>query len=74
MPFGAPVMRSAPDWVFGKAITSRMFSSPAKIADETVDAEGEASVGRRAVPEGAEQEAEATLDLLVADAERPKDA
>ena len=29
---GAPVMGSAPDWVFGKAMTSRMFSSPAKMA------------------------------------------
>ena len=29
---GAPVSGSAPDWVFGKAITSRMLSSPARIA------------------------------------------
>ena len=27
---GAPVMGSVPDWVLGKAITSRMFSSPAQ--------------------------------------------
>ena len=30
--FGAPVIGSDPDWVFGKAITSRMLSSPAKMA------------------------------------------
>ena len=29
---GAPVMGSVPDWVFGKAMTSRMFSSPASSA------------------------------------------
>ena len=29
---GAPVNRSAPDWVLGYAMTSRMFSSPARIA------------------------------------------
>ena len=30
--FGASVIGSQPDWVFGKAITSRMLSSPAKMA------------------------------------------
>ena len=30
--FGAPVMGSEPDWVLGKAMTSRMLSSPAKMA------------------------------------------
>ena len=29
---GAPVSGSAPDWVFGKAMTSRMFSSPTSSA------------------------------------------
>ena len=29
---GAPVIGSDPDWVFGKAMTSRMLSSPAKMA------------------------------------------
>ena len=58
---GAPVSGSAPDCVFGKAITSRMFSSPARIAIEAVDAEREAGVRGRAEAERVEQEAEALL-------------
>ena len=56
---GASVIGSQPDWVFGKAMTSRMLSSPGEHRHEPVEADREAGVWRRAVPEGAEQEAEA---------------
>ena len=55
---------SAPDWVFGNAITSRMLSSPGEDGGEPVDAEREPGVRRRAVAERVEQEAEAGLRLL----------
>ena len=41
---------------------------------QAVDAEGEAGVGRGAVAEGVEQEAELALRLLRADAEQLEDA
>ena len=67
-------MRSVPDWVFGKAITSRMLSSPARIATSRSRPTAKPAVRRRAVAERPEQEAEALLGLLVGDAERLEDA
>ena len=59
-----PVSRSAPDCVLGYAMTSRMFSSPARIAARRSTPNGEPGVRRRAVAERAEQEPEAGLGLL----------
>ena len=70
---GAPVSGSAPEAVFGKAITSRIESVPCSSRDDAVEAVGDAAVRRRAVAERLEQEAEARLGLLGADAERLED-
>ena len=71
---GALVIGSMPDWVFGKAMTSRMFSSPARIATRRSMPKAEAAVRRGAVLERVEEEAEPLLRLLVADAEEAEDA
>ena len=55
---------SAPEAVFGKAITSRIESAPAQALDEAVEPVGDAAVRRRAVAQRLEQEAEALLGLL----------
>ncbi len=70
---GAPVSGSAPDWVFGKAITSRMLSSPARMPDQPVDPEREPGVRRRAVAERVEQEAEPGLRGLGVDPDEVED-
>ena len=69
---GEPVIGSAPDCVLGKAITSRMFSSPARIAMSRSMPKAKPRVGRRAVAERVEEEAEALLCGLVVDAEQVK--
>ena len=71
---GAPVSGSPPDAVFGKAMTSRMESAPAKQCNESVEAEGDPAVRRRAVLEGLEQESELAFGLLVAEADDVEDA
>ena len=63
---GAPAIRSTAAAVFGNAMTSRIDVSPARIAHDPVEAEGDAAVRRRAVLERLEEEAEAQLRLLVA--------
>jgi hypothetical protein len=55
---GASVIGSDPDWVFGKAMTSRMLSSPAKMAVSRSIPTAKPGVGRSTVSEGAEQEPE----------------
>ena len=70
---GAPVSGSAPEAVFGKAITSRIESAPAEALDDPVEPVGDAAVRRRAVAQRLEQEAEARLGLLGVDPERRED-
>ena len=55
---GAPVSGSGPDCVFGKAITSRMFSSPASSATSRSMPKAKPGVGRGPVAERVEQEPE----------------
>ncbi len=55
-------------------MTSRMLSSPQKMAARRSMPDGEAPVGRRPVAEGVEQEAEAGLGRLLRDAEHGEDA
>ena len=69
---GAPVSGSAPDCVFGKAMTSRMFSSPASSATSRSTPNAKPGVRRRAVAERVEQEPEARLRLLGLDAEQAR--
>ena len=45
---------ACPDWVLGKAMTSRMFVCSAKQRRPAIDAEGDPAVRRRAVLEGVE--------------------
>ena len=61
---------STPLAAFGKAITSRIEARAGEQRDDPVDAERHAAVRRRAVGERLEQEAEALLRLVRADAER----
>ena len=70
---GASVSGSLPDWVFGNAITSRMFSSPARIATSRSMPKAKPGVRRRAEAERVEQEAEARLGLLGVDTEQRED-
>ncbi len=51
---GASSIGSVPDWVFGKAMTSRMFVCCAEQRGPAVDAERDPAVRRRAVLEGVE--------------------
>ena len=55
---GASVMRSAAFCVLGKAMTSRMDSAPVMSMIDRFETEGDSPVGRRAVFQGVEQEAE----------------
>ena len=61
---GASSIRSEPDWVFGNAMTSRMFVWWRQQRRPAVDAERDAAVRRRAVLERLEDRAEALLHLL----------
>ena len=66
---GAPVSGSKPAPVFGKAMTSRIDSTPVSSADEPVPAERGAGVRRRPVGEGLEEEPEPLPGLLARHAE-----
>ena len=70
---GASVMRSVPDWVLGKAITSRMRLAVEHEHDEAVEAEGDAAVGRGAEAEGVEEEGEFFLGVFGGDAQEAED-
>ena len=61
---GAPVSGSAPEAVFGNAITSRIESAPEQPLDDAVEPVGDPSVRRRAVAQRLEQEAEPLLGLV----------
>ena len=67
---GASTSRSCPRCVFGNAITSRIWSTPAIIATMPVEAERDAAVRRRAVGQRVEQEAELLALVLGTDPER----
>ena len=69
-----PAIRSTAVAVFGNAMTSRIDALAGEHRDDTVEPERDAAVRRRAVLERLEEEAEAQLRLLVADAEPLEDA
>ena len=71
---GASVISSWACWFLGKAITSRMFSTPSPSMTSRSIPGGEATVGWHPVAEGVEQEAELGLGGLGVDAQGGEDA
>ena len=70
---GAPVSGSKPAPVFGKAMTSRIDSTPVSSADSRSQPERGAGVRRRAVGERLEEEPEPLAGLLAGHAEGLED-
>ena len=71
---GASSIGSVPDWVFGKAITSRMFVCCGQKGGPAIDAERDPAVRRRAVLEGVEDGPELLVHRLERVALQPERA
>ena len=70
---GEPVIGSVPDCVFGKAITSRMFSSPARMATSRSMPKANPPCGGAPYSNGLRKKPNLRVGLLVGDAEGGED-